>query len=139
MTAIGALEKVCESTTVEKEDSLFSHLERLPNSVVECAGPRNWPALRHTILFSHVDELHGRKGARRDARRKVDRVPPIAGSPRFQRRRGAPQHRASTLELCPPQGHVSRVIPRRLAVLIAGIVLLIDHQSPEVRHRGKHG
>ena len=58
---------------------------------------------------------------------------------RLERRRGAAEHHARALEPRAHQRDVAGMVARRLAVLVARLVLLVDHDEAEVAHRREDG
>ena len=59
--------------------------------------------------------------------------PPLREHHGLERRRGAAEHEARALDPRADGGDVAGVIARRLAVLVAGLVLLVEHDHAEVR------
>ena len=58
--------------------------------------------------------------------------------PAFQRRRSRPQHHLGPLQAAPVDGQVTRRIACTFLLLVAGVVLFIDHDQLEIRKRRKY-
>jgi hypothetical protein len=112
----------------EKPD-LLAPLERGGNAFVEGVGEGalgRW-------LEKLDDRSHG-PAAQRGGLDRAQRRGPVP----LQRRCRAHQDAHGPLKLRPLQGHSAGVEPRGAVLLIAGIVLVVDHDEPQTGGRGKH-
>ena len=99
-------------------------------------------------LLVHVHPAHAGQGARADAAGHVQ--PQVAaafgvfgrgraaGVPAFQRWRGGAQQHLGTLLAPAPDGQVARRVAGPFLLLVAGVVLFIDHDELEPWQAGKH-
>jgi hypothetical protein len=87
-----------------------------------------------------VDHFDRRHGPPADPFRQPDQGEPLPHPRKALRRwRGAAQQQARLLEADPDLGHIAGMIPRALAILVAGLVLLIDHHHAQRLHRRENG
>ena len=91
-------------------------------------------------LGTEVDDLDRRRGPDR-ANRQHD--PVVDAGPRpadaVDGGRGRPEHDRRARQLAQPDGHVTRLEPRRPVALVGGIVLLVDDDEPDVGQRSDDG
>ena len=92
-----------------------------------------------------------RRGGRRPRRRRAGARPASPGSAttrqaalarstlELHRGRRGPEDDRRALLARPDASDVARVVPRRLGLLVRGVVRLVDDEEPEVRKRREHG
>ena len=92
-------------------------------------------------LAAHVDDTEGWHRAVIDAlRHRVEHVTSGRGVlPRLQRRRRRTQHASGAEDGSAHDRHIAAVVHRRLALLKGRLVLLVDHDEPEVGERREDG
>ena len=144
VAAVAALHRARVAAPVQQEDALLAGREALGERALEWRtddrlkvartdrGARGVAAQRAQVHDLHLRQLRASHtlGEREQpilARRRVD--------PAFEARRGAAQHRHRAFLVRPHDGDLAGVVPRRLALLVAGFVLLVDDDRAEVRER----
>ena len=91
-------------------------------------------------LGPHVRHGHRGQGPSSHPVAKLDEPIAAAQGPIVaqQRRRGAAQQQLSAARLHPAAGDVQGVVSGRDLALVAGFVLLVDDDEPQILHRGEH-
>ncbi len=120
---------------VQEQQRLLAAGHALPDGGQQRRRDHRAPGLQ-----VHVDQLHLRQAPLADARgHGQPRVAPaLGGVPALQRGRGRAQHHLGALELAAHQRQVARRVARALLLLVAGVVLFVDHHQRQPRHRGEH-
>ena len=134
LAAIGADQRTRVPAAVEEQDRLLALAQALMDAVDQLAR-EHVLALRVEHLAPHVDDAEGRHRAVVDALgHRVEHVAAGLGVlPRLQRRRRRTQHARRAEERSAHDRDVAAVVHRGLALLEGRLVLLVDHDEPEVR------
>jgi len=118
-----------EAAAVEQHQALLAALHALGNRRQQRRG--KYCAAR---LLAHVDQAQARQRARAYAAGHLQALVAahgrVARMPALQRGRGAAQDDLGALVPRAPQRQVARRVARALLLLVAGVMLLIDHDEP---------
>ena len=119
LPARAAGEEVRPAAAVEQHDRLARGAERPPRL-----------GMQRVLRAAHVEHPHRRQvAAARDARRQPQPAQSVHGL-RARRRRAGQQPRAGLVGAV--GGDVAGVVARVALLLVGGVVLLVDHDQPEV-------
>ncbi len=97
------------------------------------------------LVYARIDQLDRRSRLQRVAHANAlgQLQQPITARlrerPALDRRRGRAQHDGNVEQLCALNGKIARGIAHTFACLVRGIMLLIDHDDRELRHRTEDG
>ena len=142
LAALAAQEERREPAPGLQEDRLLAAREHLLESLEQRAGEE-----RHSLLVGpgglppEVHDRDFRQRAPRDALGQDEALEParLRGVPRLHGRgRRAEDERRSVL-LRAQRDHVAGVVARRLALLVRGVLLLVDDEQARVRDRSEGG
>ena len=140
LAAIWADERARMAAAIEEEDRLLAPLETLADAVGQLAR-EDVLALEVEHLAAHVDD------AERGHRAVVDalghRVQDVAARlrvlPRLEGGRGRAEHAGDPEHRGAHDRDVPTVVHRGFALLEGGLVLLVDHDEPQVRQGSEDG
>ncbi len=140
VAALGALEKGGEPPAVEEQNHLLAPSQGANHRGVQRLRPGHRAgALRH-LRVPEIDHLHRGKRPCADALREPHHLElPAHPAHAFRRWGCTPQHQPRPFQPRPHRRNIAGVVARRLAVLVAGFVLLIQDDDPEPSHRGEDG
>ena len=130
-SALAAKRERGVAAAIEEKEGLLAAFERVPHRLGE-ARRDEAPARR--AFGAQIDRLDGRKTQAAEALRQMHSgVAATAGVDLgLDRRRRRHQHDRDIGSPRSHHGHVARVIARAVLLLVSGIVLLIDHDQPEI-------
>ena len=141
VAACGTGKRSRVAAPVEEDDHLLGAFEAFADGREKLFG-ENLGASGAGILLSHIDDVDKRHlrtfaGALREA---AERVFALAGVvPRFERGRGGAKDDGAALDVGAHDGEIAGVVARRLLLLVARLVLLIDHDQAKALHRREYG
>ncbi len=124
-----AVQRGCDSTTVEEEDGLAPAVGELAERGQERGRQRV------ARLAPEIDDLHGRQGPREPSA-QLQALQPL---PALRARRRAPVDGDGALERGALGGDGARVVARVGLLLVGGVVLLVHADEPERGNRCEHG
>ena len=142
VAAGGTLQVGREAAPIQEQDHLLATSKGAAHGLVEGHGPRYAAGFRHPLGAAQVDHLDRWQRSRADSVGQLEahHLPHGREVQRFEGRRGAAQNHP-----CPPslepralQRHVAGVVARRRALLIARLVLFVEHDRCEPLHRREH-
>jgi hypothetical protein len=87
--------------------------------------------VERVVSVAHVDQLDRRQLLAVDA---LGQLQPLHADPALGPRRRATAQKHRVGELGTPLGHMTRVVAGVALVLVGGVVLLIDHDQPEIAY-----
>ena len=97
--------------------------------------------MRGLEILAQIDNFHRRERPVLHARIQLKKM--VFPRPRilktFKRRRCGPEQRDRPFEFRAHHGHVPPVIARRFLLLVARLLLFIDHDQPEIFDRRENG
>ena len=125
-----------------QKDCLLPPAEHLPQAFDEGRREERHPLLlRERLLAPEVDDLDSGQRPRLDAGR--ERQESHAADPRrvvrLHRRGGGAHHERRGVGLRPDRCDLARVVPRALALLVRGVVFLVDDEKAGIRDRRESG
>jgi len=125
----------CVATAVLEYQHLAAVAQRRADHVQHF---RREPGLQRPL--AHVEDAHRRRFriARAAAQAQVRVAPGLDVVQRLQRRRGAAEQHRHAHRLGPDQGEIAGVVADAVLLLVAGIVLFIDHDQPGLRQGREH-
>ena len=131
-SAAGADGRSRISAAVQEENRLLVPVKPLTNGLEELAR-EDHPASA-SRLPPHVLDPDVRKPSRPRAPRHLRKriLAALHVHPAFERRRRRTEHDARALERAAENRHVTRIVPRRLVLLVARLVLLVDDDKPKI-------
>jgi hypothetical protein len=124
-------QKGVKPAPVEKQERLLPLRQRLPERFDKCMREQRRPAL-FVPLSPHIDHLDAGQGAVVHAGGECEVAVPAA----FGLKKGLDPGRCRTKDHCGPrqsstdQGHIPRVIPQAVVLLVGGVVFLIHDDQP---------
>jgi len=123
---------------IEEQDGLLALAEAFVDAIDQFTR-KHVLALGMQHLAAHVDDAEGRHRAVVDALgHRVEHVAAGRGVlPRLQRRRRRAEHTGRTKDRSAHDRDIAAVVHRRLTLFEGRLVLLVDHDEPEVGQRGE--
>ena len=130
--AAGAAQRQRRKTAaIEKQQRLLAPLQRGRN---RAGKRRRYETARRRPLMAQIDRLDRRHGLAAEALGQLQ--PLIAAAPRidlgFERRRRRGEHHRNARDMAAHHRHVAGVVAHAVLLLVGRIVLLIDHDQPEI-------
>ena len=128
-----------KAAAVQQDDGLLAVLEALAERFQEFAGEGGLLAGLEELL-PHVDQLHRGQGPGLDAAGQFQQgvLAALGVVAALEAGGGGAQHDAGAGGLRAHDGHVAAVVARGLLLLVAAVVLLIDHDQPQIAYRREH-
>jgi hypothetical protein len=139
LAARAARHKTRKAAPVQQHDGLLAVFQAQSDGLLEL--PRKGRLLaRFQEFLPHVDQFdHGHRpvldAARQFEQRVLAALDVVAA---FEARGGRTEHHARAGLLRPHHGHIAPVVARRLFLLVAAVVLFVDHDQAQVAHRRKN-
>ena len=91
--------------------------------------------MERMVLAAHVEDLDRGQGTPVDSAWQTQ---PLQPKDALRARSGAARKQDRSMGAGPPKGNRAGVVARVALVLVGGVVLLVDHDQPEVRDRREH-
>ena len=134
--AVGAVQHRRIAAAVEEHQTLLAACDAGADRLDQRRRQRRAGAAVLRLLI-HVDQAHARQQRAADARgQRQAQVAALVGAlPAFQRRRGRAQQHLRALQPRAVDGQVACRVARPFLLLVRRVVLLVDHDQPEPRHR----
>ncbi len=139
LAAGAARNEARKSAAVEQQHGLLAALQTLGDGLHQ--PPRKCRLLaRLQKLLPHVDHFDVRHGPLLDAFRQLDQgvLAALGVVAALETRRGRTQHHHRAGFARAHDGDIAAVIARRFLLLVARVVLFVDHHQPQVLHRREH-
>ena len=136
LAARAARHKARKAAPVQQHDGLLAVFQALSDGLLQL--PRKGRLLaRFQKFLPHVDQFDHGHGPFFDAARQFQQriLAALGIVAAFQGGRGRTQHHARAGLLRPHHGHIAPVVARRLFLLVAAVVLFVDHDQAQVAHR----
>jgi hypothetical protein len=143
------IEQFGQLATNPQSDALLLEREPCSQGLVQLgadgplvlAGGRGRGAVSGGRPLSQVHDLDHWKLSARDPIRQAKQpvLPRLGVHPALERRRRASQHDYGARRVRPHDRDLAGVVPGRLALLVARLVLLVHDDGAQIAHRREHG
>ncbi len=128
------------AAAIEQQDHLSAVAQSRVDRLVHL--PTDRPAAAAIVEFvAEIDRANHRHRPIENPPRHLDqpKFSLLGAIPAFQRRRSRAKHQRNLLRFGPPERDLAGMIARRRFLLEGGLMLLVEHDQPQVRRRGKNG